>query len=214
MLPLKKEIIDVLEKQSFHDLIHLSSSHHKIVNSLISLSYDKKKLLSWRAIEAVGIISKDISETDPDTVRNIAGRLLWMLRDESGGIGWSAPEMLAEIIRNNPVLCADIAPIIVSFHTEVMLTAATLRATGRIGPINNETVGYAIPIILPYLKSADSTVRGNAVYALGELGAVGARILLVRLKNDQARFDFYDCGELREITVAEMVSFALARMGP
>ena len=214
MLPVKKRIIDVLEKQSYHELIHLAPSHHKIVSNLVSLSYDKKNVLSWRAIEAVGVISKDISETDPDTVRNIAGRLLWMIRDESGGIGWSAPEMLGEIVRNNPVLCEDIAPIIVSFHTEAMLTAATLRAAGRIGPINNETVGYAIPILLSYLKSADNTVRGNAVYALGELGAVGARVLLARLKNDQAGFDFYDCGELKEITVAEMVSIALARMGP
>lgn len=212
MIPVKRHIIDLLEKQAFHDLTSLNASYHKVFNILISLSYDKKKQLSWRAIEAVGIVAKEIAESDPETVRNITGRLLWMLRDESGGIGWSAPEMLGEIVRNNPVLCADLAPIVLSFHYEKMLTAATLRASGRIGGINDYTVSYAIPVILPYLNSSDNAIRGHAVYALGELGAVGAGPRLAGLKSDNGKFDFYDNGELKEVTVGEIASIALSRL--
>jgi len=36
-------------------------------------------------MEAIGLGAKEISKTDPAAVRNIVGRLLWMIRDESGG---------------------------------------------------------------------------------------------------------------------------------
>lgn len=211
MLPVKKNIITLLEKQEYYNLTGLSSPH-KIINILLSLSYDKTKDITWHAIEAVGVFTKDIAASSPETVRNIAGRLLWMLRDESGGIGWSCPEMLGEIVLNNPVLCSDIAPIVVSFHEEKMLTAGVLRAAGRIGRINNETVGYAIPIILPYLSSKDDMIRGNAAYALGELGAIGSVILLNKLKTDTACIHFYNGRKLQTRTVGEIASEALEKL--
>jgi hypothetical protein len=212
VLPVKKKITELLEKQSYQELSDINSSHHKLVNVLISLSYNKDTDLSWRAIEAIGVVSKQISESDPETVRNIVGRLLWMLRDESGGIGWSAPEMLGEIVKHNPELCADIAPIILSFHYEHMLTAGTLRATGRIGKINEEMIAYAIPIILPYLNSADNSTRGYAVYALGELGAIDAKSRLENLTGDNGKLLFYEEGRLKEVSVGELASRALTRL--
>jgi hypothetical protein len=212
VLPVKKTITELLKKQSYQELSDVNASHHKKVNVLISLSYNKETDLSWRAIEAIGIMSKQAAESDPETVRNTVGRLLWMLRDESGGIGWSAPEMLGEIVKNNPELCADIAPIILSFHYEHMLTAGTLRATGRIGKINEEMIAYAIPIILPYLNSTDNSTRGYAVYALGELGAIGAKVRLEGFENDKGKFLFYDEGSLKEISVGDMASNALIRL--
>jgi hypothetical protein len=212
VLPVKKRITELLESQSFHELSDINTSHHKLVNVLISLSYNKDTDLSWRAIEATGIVSKKIAESDTETVRNIVGRLLWMLRDESGGIGWSAPEMLGEIVRNNPELCADIAPIILSFHYEHMLTAGSLRATGRIGKIDDEMIAYAIPIVLSYLNSDDNNIRGHAVYALGELGANGMKDRLESLTGDNGKLLFYEEGFLKEVSVGELASRALTAL--
>lgn len=101
-MPSKKEIINILKEKKYDELVKLSPREGTIINTLISLSYDKKSLISWRAIEAIGLITREISKSNPELVRNIVGRLLWMIRDESGGIGWSAPEILGEIVRNNP----------------------------------------------------------------------------------------------------------------
>jgi hypothetical protein len=163
-------------------------------------------------MEAIGIATKEIAKKDSETVRNIVGRLLWMIRDESGGIGWSVPEILGEIVLNNPKLCSDIAPVIVSFHEELMLTSGVLRAIGRVGPINNETVGYAIPNILPYLKSENSTVRGNAAFALGELGAIGAVVSLKSLLDDKGNVLFYKDRELQETTVGDLARKAVEKL--
>jgi HEAT repeat protein len=207
--PLKKEVKDLLEKQRFTEVVRLPHSPHRIFNALISLTYDKTLDIAWRAMEAAGLLSKEIAASDTETVRNIVGRLLWMIRDESGGIGWSVPETLGEIVRNNPVLCADIAPIIASFHEEKMLTSGVLRAMGRIGKINNDTVGYAIPIIITYINSENTYLRGHAAYALGEMGAIGTVSKLESMVNDDQRINFYEDGELREKTIGEIASQAL-----
>ena len=213
MHPQKKEVISLLEQKKYEEILKVSASVHKIINILISLSYDKKQYIAWRAIEAIGLVSKELAESDAETVRNIVGRLLWMIRDESGGIGWSVPETLGEIVRHNPQLCADIAPIIASFHEEKMLTAGVLWAVGRIGRINNETVGYAIPIVLPYLQSADPTLRGYAALALGRLGAIGAVSKLEQLRSDNNAVTFYEDGELRQKTVGGFAEEALGKLG-
>ena len=213
MHPQKKEVISLLEQKKYEEILKVSASVHKIINILISLSYDKKQYIAWRAIEAIGLVSKELAESDTETVRNIVGRLLWMIRDESGGIGWSVPETLGEIVRHNPQLCADIAPIIASFHEEKMLTAGVLWAMGRIGRINNETVGYAIPIVLPYLQSADPTLRGYAAFALGRLGAIGAVSKLEQLRSDNNAVTYYEDGELRQKTVGGFAEEALEKLG-
>src|SRR4030067_2920992 len=184
-------MITLLEKKQYDALVRLSFSERKILSILISLSYDKENPVSWRAIESIGLITKETAKTNPELVRNIAGRLLWMIRDESGGIGWSAPEILGEIVRNNPVLYSDIAPIIASFHEEKMLCSGVLWALGRIGKINDETVNYAFPIILSYLKSDDNTLRGYAAWTLREMGNEGSVAALENLRKDTKHSVFF-----------------------
>jgi hypothetical protein len=163
-------------------------------------------------MEAIGLATREISGSDPEIVRNVAGRLLWMIRDESGGIGWSAPEILGEIVRNNPVLCSDFAPIIASFHDEKMLCAGVLRALGRIGNINAETINYAAPIVLSYLRSDNETLRGFAAWALGEMGVKESLTELEILKDDSGSIIFYEEGELIEKKIGDIVSAALEKI--
>lgn len=212
MSPSKKEIITLLEKKDYNALSKLALADRKVVSSLISLTYDKDKALSWRAMEAIGLITKDLSESDPGAVRNIANRLLWMMRDESGGIPWSAPEILGEIVKNNPRLCSDIALIITSFHDEKMFTSGVLRALGRMGKINVETVDYAVPILRSYLTSADNTLRGYAAWALGEMGASESSGELENMKHDPGHVKFYEEGEIKDRNIGEIAEAALAKI--
>jgi len=208
----RKEVLSLLEEKKYDELVRLSSSHKKILSILISLSYDKKTSVSWRAIESIGLITGVISKTHPELVRNIIGRLLWMIRDESGGIGWSTPEILGEIVRNNPELYSDIAAVIMSFHQEKMLTAGVLWAIGRIGKINTEMVNYAIPVVLNYLYNSDKTLRGYAAWALGEIGASETINKLRKLKSDDSPVPFYEDGELKEKTVGEVAVQAINKL--
>ncbi|MBI5195639.1 MAG: hypothetical protein HZA10_04910 [Nitrospirae bacterium] len=67
-----------------------------VLRLLVSMTYDKQSIISWRAIEAVGIITGRLSKTNPEIVRNLIGRLLWMIQKEItvGGIAKEAIEKL------------------------------------------------------------------------------------------------------------------------
>lgn len=210
---MKNDVIKLLNENKYDHLISLSPKTKKILTTLISLSYDKSAPLAWRAMEAIGIVTGKVSGTDPELVRNIVNRLLWMIRDESGGIGWSAPESLGEIVRNSPELCADIAPVIVSFHDEPPLTAGVFRAVGRIGKRNSDMAVPAVIAALTHLKSSDPSVRGHAAWALGEIGATAVREELEKLVNDNDTFKFYEDGELKEKTVGKVADKALDKLG-
>ncbi len=212
MSPLKKRITGLLKQKDFAAVSGLLSPAGKIITALISLSYDKKSVLSWRAIEAIGVVTAGMAKTSPEAVRNIAGRLLWTIRDESGGIGWSAPEILGEIVRNNPELCSDIAPVIVSFHEEEMLTSGVLWAVGRIGGGNAAMVEYAASVIPPYLHSAEHRLRAFAARALGAIRAVDAAGEIEKLRHDRSIIELYEDGELLEKTVGEVTREALVRL--
>ncbi len=208
----KKEIIGLLNEKRYSELISRYAGQRKIITILISLSYDKKDVISWRAIEVIGLITGEVSKTKPDSVRNTVGRLLWMIRDESGGIGWSVPEILGEIVRNNRELCADIAPIIASFHEEIMLKTGVMRAISRMGKVNDEHVEYALPIVMSYLAAPNPTLRGYAALACGELGTSEAVYALKKLTSDHGLIPYYEDGELREKSVGEIAAEAISKI--
>ena len=153
-----------------------------------------------------------MAKEDAEFVRNIVGRLLWMIRDESGGIGWSVPEMLGEVVKNNPVLCADIAPVIISFHEELMLATGVLWAAGSMGELSKETIEDAVPLIRPFLKSPDAVQRGYAARALGVLGVSDAKTDIDELVNDESLIPVYHNGDLQEKTVGKIAAEALSRL--
>ncbi|MEK7864883.1 MAG: DVU0298 family protein [Nitrospirota bacterium] len=206
---MKSEIIKLLSDKKYGALMKLPFANGRLLSTLISLTYDRKSIISYRAIEAFGIVSKEIAKTKPELVRNAVGRLLWMIRDESGGIGWSSPEMLGEIVRNNPELFSDVAPVIMSFLDEEMLASGALIAAGRIGEVNPELVVHATPFIISYLHNPEPLLRGIAAWALGRMRVLEAESELEKLKNDDSLIAIYEDGELKEKTIGQIAEEAV-----
>jgi len=93
MHTLKKSILSLLEANDLDSLVTLAKDKPRVVSLLVRISYDKETLAGWRAIKAVGLISRELVRTDYEYLRNTIRKLRWSLSDESGGIGWSAPEL-------------------------------------------------------------------------------------------------------------------------
>jgi len=202
-----------LSDKKYNELVKLPLSNSRLLSALISLTYDRKSLISYRAIEAFGVVSKEISKTKPEVVRNAVGRLLWMIREESGGIGWRSPELLGEIVRNNPVLFSDVGPVIMSFLDEEMLASGVLIAAGRIGEMDKKLIAHAIPLIVSHLYNSNPELRGLAAGALGKMRSSEAVHELGKLKYDKDRITVYEDGELKEKTIGQIAAEALGRIG-
>lgn len=203
-MSLREKIIGLLQEQNHPELLNTAEKEGNIFRILISLAYDKKELLAWRAIEAVGMIAGEKAKTHPESIRNLVQRLLWTMRDESGGIGWSAPEMLGEIVRNSPDEFADIAPIIASFHDEDFLRPGVFRALYRISEKRPDLVSGSSSLVGQYINDKDPVVRAYAVKLAGNLRLSEYLDDIKATLKDESAIKIYESGELRIFTSGQI----------
>jgi len=67
------------------------------------------------AIDALGWIVSTLAEEDLEAARDIVRRLIWMLTEECGGIGWGAPESIGAILARHETLANEFAHMLISF---------------------------------------------------------------------------------------------------
>ncbi|MCX8026611.1 MAG: hypothetical protein N3A62_01980 [Thermodesulfovibrionales bacterium] len=202
---MKEEIVDALNGQRFSDIVEMSKNDKGIIRRLISLSYDKDTVLSWRAIESLGIVAGEISKTRQDVVRDTIRRLLWYMTEESGGIGWSSPEIIGEIIRSSPDAQGDIIPILWSQRSEEMFRAGVMRAMWRISEIDPNLVSFVLNEVDECLNDSNPYVR---LYLSLLLLNVGDEISIKKAKineGDVTSVRFYYDGELQTKTVGDII---------
>lgn len=204
---IKKRLKAYLENNEYEAVISLSLQDKSVLRWLISLSYDKEDVISWRAMEAMGKVARAMTPERIDVVRDVIRRLLWSMGEESGGIGWSAAELLGEIIVSNPEKFADIIPIVWSFREEDMFRAGVVRAMWRIGSVSQEKISFVFEDVEPLLCDNDPQVRAYGFL----LASLSNDKLFVssacdRLKNDESYIMLYRNGELTGTTIAKLVS--------
>ena len=142
---------------------------------------------------------------------------MWSLNDESGGIGWDAPEAMSEIIASHEGLAKEYTNVLISYVREdgnfleyEPLQRGAVWGIGRVAQARPDLVQDAIPHLLPYLESRDATVRGVAAWTVGLLGAEAARPQLEALLGDKADVPLYIGGRLMVRCVGELANDALA----
>ncbi|MFZ5997088.1 MAG: DVU0298 family protein [Nitrospirota bacterium] len=204
---LKKRVRALLETASFDEVAALALQDKGVIRWLISSAYDKEDVVSWRAIEAVGLVSRVYAAGSVEVIRDTVRRLLWSMGEESGGIGWSAAEMLGEIIANNPDEFGDIAPIVWSFRDEEMFRAGVVWAMGRIAAVRPDLVPFTAEALPQFLEDKNPVVRGYAAWTAGILAEETAGI--EKLLSDNSEILFYDQHCLQRRTVADIAREAL-----
>jgi HEAT repeat protein len=151
----------------------------KAINSLISVFYDSDLELRSKAISAFGQVVADLANEDMESARVIMRRLMWMLNDESGGIGWGAPEAMAEAMACHPRLAEEYVRILLSYIREdgnfleyEPLRRGALWGIGRLAQVHPEMLIEldAAKYIRPYLEDDDKSSRELSAQSLRMLG--------------------------------------------
>jgi len=164
-LEIKKTLFHALERNDLDTIVSLVQKNKKALSQLIRFAYDKDTLVGWRAIKAIGRVSEALVKTDDEYLRVTIRKLLWSLTDESGGIGWSAPEILGEIVQADPDKFSDIIPLIAGVYEieEKVFRPGVMYALARIAEKAPERVACFQKIIILALMETDPLVR---IYAL------------------------------------------------
>ncbi len=175
----------------------------------------------WRAVEAVGVLVSELARLDYEAARDAIRRLMWSLNEESGSIGWGAPEAVAEVMARDPRLAEEFLRIYLSNlgggRLESMppaLREGFLWGAMRLwdvypGEILRQGLGNQI---LPSLSSPSGATRGLAAALLGVLGARESASRLMELTQDGTRFEVLQGGEVVYRSVAEVAREALSRL--
>jgi hypothetical protein len=173
----KKIICDLLERNDVGGVASIAKKDRKIVSLLVRYAYDKETLVGWRAIQAIGLAAAEMITTDLDFLRETCRKLVWSLSDESGGIGWSAPEILGEIASADPKRFKDFIPLMASVYEieEDVFRGGVLFALCRIAESAPELAVSYQKIIILSLADKDPIVKIRGIELVGLLWSYGMR---------------------------------------
>lgn len=161
----KKMLQQALDSNDVATVDALARQNRKTLSLLIRMAYDKDTLAGWRAIKAIGRAARELVKTDVEFLRETIRRLLWSLSDESGGIGWAAPEALGEIVSADPERFSDIIPLIAEVYDleERVFRPGVVYALARIAEVAPDRVTGYQKIIISSLVDKEPLVK---LYAL------------------------------------------------
>ncbi|MCK8603353.1 DVU0298 family protein [Desulfoferrobacter suflitae] len=150
----------------------------KAVNPLFAHLCDPDERVKMRAVKALGVIVGNLAEHDAESARVIMRRFMWNLNDESGCIGWGAPEALGEIMAVSEKLAREYAHVLVSYVREdgnfleyEPLQQGVLSGLVRLAEARPGLLKSAALHIEPFLRSKNPVLRGLAARILGLIGA-------------------------------------------
>ena len=193
----------------------------RVINRLIGALCSNDETVRWHAITALGPVVADLAGRDMEAARVVMRRLMWSLNDESGGIGWGAPEAMGEIMACHDELGQEYGHILVAYMREdgfflelEMLQRGLMWGLGRLAQVRPSLLRgkNAATYLLPYLDSSDTAVRGLAAWTLGLLHEKEAVPGLEHLLPDPAQVRHYLNRTFVDETVGSLAEKALANI--
>lgn len=221
---LKRQIHTLLASDGWEEGLPALADHgQQAVAPLFSALCSSSPTIRWRAVTAFGPVVAALAARTPEKARVVMRRFIWSLNDESGGIGWGAPEAMAEIMTQSPLVAAEYHNHVLAYihedhcRPDCYLEHAPLRrgavwGVGRLAQARPDLAAGAEPDLLCALVDCDPSIRGLAAWACGELRLEKARPLLKALEGDQAPVDLYRDRRLVETTVSALAREAMSRI--
>ncbi len=197
----------LLESRNHNGLLTWANNTRGALRTLFSMTFDGEEVIRWRAIEAVGVVTGELAKTDIDRVKEFLRRLLWMMNDESGGLGWHAPEAIGEILVNIPDLIPQYGKLLPHFYDEEPFERGSRFAVHRVARVNSEPFLTSVPRLEASLNDPDPIIRGYSALALLSIGAGGGKPGLhgVAGQDDPVPFYDFETGTLENIPIQKLV---------
>lgn len=215
---LKQTALNLLKADAFDESLSefCMLPARQVINPLFSFLVHSDEKLRWRAITAMGAVVENLAREDMESARVIVRRLMWSLNDESGGIGWGAPEAMAEIMAQHEGLAREYSRMLISYmdyegnYLEYEgLQRGVLWGLARLARVRPQMVTEAGVHLQKYLESSDATIRGLAAWASGLLRIEDARPMLQLLVKDDSLLRLYIDHEFTQVRVQDLAAKAL-----
>lgn len=217
----KKEFLSLLQSDDFEETLSVLKSMpgRQVINALFSMLCHQDQIIRWRAVMAMGRMLEKLASEDIEGARIVMRRLMWSLNDESGGIGWGAPEVMGEAMAHSDILAKEYSSMLGSYADEkgnflehVPLQRGLLWAWARLSEKRPEALGAWRNHLYKYLESADPIVRGHALMAVGNLGLTEAKAQLKSLLKDEKEFETFQTDKIITIKIKDLAQETINRL--
>lgn len=174
----KIRLSTLLEKDDWYACIREevrdASAAVRMLNPLLAFLHrpEKRDRAAWALGEAAAVVAKENMES----IRVLVRRLMWSLNEESGNLGWGAPEALGCILAAVPVLAKEYGGLLLSYAHDTgrednyldyaPLRAGVLRGAARLAETAPDIVAGRLAGPIACLRDTDPQVRGMAVLAV------------------------------------------------
>lgn len=224
---LKKHILTLLDFPNLGEIYGQLQFYPRqsVLNPLFIALCHQKERVRWNAVCCFGQTVPAMAEDNLESARVVMRRFLWTLNDESGGIGWGAPESMAEIMVHSDQLRKEYLHMLISYMREdgeelfqdgnylelPLLQRGLLWGVGRLCEnVPDEMIERGVTAdLLAYLESPDFQVRGMALWALGFLKYNIDQSLVRDLLANSLELRVYLNGQIRQVPLLAL----LARVG-
>ncbi len=224
---LKRKVVSLLREDELAEIKKelAAFDQRSLINPLVTCLCHTDEKIRWHSVSAIGEVVHNIAVEEIEHARIVMRRFLWMLNDESGGIGWGVPEAMSESMHHNRILAEEYLHMLVSYSRDdgpelfqdgnfielPLLQHGVLWGLCRLAEnykeqlINKaaqENIGF-------YLGSADSQVRGLASLLCRLLARPEFVPQLKYLITDSNRVRIYSNGKMRIYTVGQLAAEAV-----
>jgi len=210
----KQHVEELLRKRDYDRLIDLCVTDRRVWQEVRFRLYDIDERLRWSAIEAAAkLMQRWWNSEREEKVRIYIRTLFWSMSDESGGIGWSSPQAIAEIIVNIPELIEPYGSMMIAYSIdEPPLVKGGLWGIGRLGRKITEAVMFFQDKVLAIFNSNDVETLGLLTWASGEVGFKPAMPFLERIRVQPEPVKIYMNGDFYEKNISQWVEEAIAKI--
>lgn len=227
---LKKEVFEILLKPELEKVLTEIGKlpAKEAVNALFPAICHHNELFRWHGISGMGMMVARLAEENMEEGRIIMRRFLWSLNDESGGIGWGAPESMAESMHHHRGLAEEYIHMLISytrpdgselaqdgnFLEHEILQRGLLWGLNKLCCRRKELLvdkGYPDDILY-YLESDDEVVCGLAARLCGSLNMYSARDKLLSMTANPGKISIYEEGDFVDFKVGTLAATALEEL--
>jgi hypothetical protein len=114
----RRQLMAILESADWEsEWVELAAGipAQNLISPLFSALFSIQETIHWRAVTCMGDAVLSLAHSRLEPARVVMRRLMWSLNDESGGIGWGAPEAMGEIMARHSGLAAEYSSILCSY---------------------------------------------------------------------------------------------------
>jgi hypothetical protein len=211
---IKTQVRELLKEREYDHLVDLCVIDRHAWQEIRFRLYEIDESTRWSAIEATAkLMQRWWQLKQQEKVRDFIRNLFWSMTDESGGVGWSSPQAIAEIIVNIPETLDPYGSMMIAYSIEEQpLMKGSLWGIGRMGKMIAEAVDFFQEKILAVFQSEDTEILGLALWAMGEVGFKPSLSYLENLQERNEPVRIYIDGDFSEKPLGQWAEEAMNKI--